>query len=406
MGIFDMFRRTGLVAMAAADDWRDATRPVTPPADNIAPVLAAALNAPPGWEPLFEGGCLTRTTAMRVPAVRRGVRVISDAIAEMPLTRRRGLERIDSGTFLQQPEVWRPCSATIRETVTDMIFYQYAWWMVTARDWTGFPAAVVRLDPAYVSVTTIPGTDEPEYVYATYKGKEVPVEDLIRFDGPDEGILKLGTVAVMTALKLELSAKTYADPEMPSGVLVNTGEYRLTTDERREMMAEWRAARRAGSTAYLDANLEYRNTVAMPDQLQLVQGREESAVQIARLMNLPAYYLSAKSGDSMTYTSVPSQRRDLVDISLAPYISAIEDRLSMNDRNGSPQGQLVRFDRGDLLRSDAREDAEVGEILIRSGQSTADEQRARRGLPPLTAAQRRELAPPPTPAVQEPANAA
>lgn len=401
MGMFDFLRRTGLVAAAAGDEAQstviDVTTPVTPQPDLV-PQLMAELDG----LVLFEYGCLNPTIAKRVPAVRRGTRVICDSIAEMPLKRYRGLDEIPTGTFLQQPEPWRPASSTIRQTIEDLVMYPEAWWKVTARDWYGYPAAVVRLDPAYVTLTHVPGTDEIQQVYAFYKGEQIPEADLIRFDGPDEGILKLGTVEITTALKLEEAARTYADPEIPSGVLTNTGQYRLTDEEKTAMLADWRAARRRGSTAYLDANLTYAQTMAMPDQLQLVQGREESAAQIARLMNLPAYYVGAKSGDSMTYTTVPAQRRDLVDISLAPYISAIEDRLSMNDRNGSPLGQIVRFDRGDLLRSDAREDAEVAEILIRSGQSTPDEQRARRGLPPLTPAQRRELAPPPAAPAPEP----
>lgn len=388
MGVFDWLRSKGIVAQAAADEGRelDLTTPF-PPYDGepVAPIMAQ-LDAPPGWEWGYAyGGCLTRQMAMQVPAVRRGVRVIADALAGMPLEAWRGLVRIDpQPSFLEQPETWRCYASTIRETVEDLIFYPWAWWLVQARDFLGRPLAVVRLDPAYVSVTEVPGSSEIDRVYVSYKGIEQRQEDLVRFDGPDEGILRLGVVEIMTAYKLEMAAQTYADPEVPSGVLTNTGEYRLTQPEREELMAQWRAARRRGSTAFLDANVTYQNMIAMPDQLQLVQGREESAAQIARLLNLPAYYLGAKSGDSMTYTSVPSQRRDLVDISLAPYIQAIEGRLSMSDRNGSPRGQSVRFRKADLLRSDAREDAEVGEILIRSGQSTPNEQRARRGLPPIS----------------------
>jgi HK97 family phage portal protein len=398
MGVLDVLRGRGITRAAADDGGIDVTRPVTPPDGNIAPTLAAQLAAPPGVDLWFDWtyGCLTPETAMKVPAVRRGVRTIADSIADMQLTRWRGLEQIPSGTLLTQPEMWRPSSATIRQTVQDLVFYPYAWWKVTERDWTGFPSHVVRLDPAYVTVDTELVSDEVDWAAVTYRGNVVPQQDLIRFDGPDDGVLRLGTIEILTALKLELAARTYADPEIPTGVLTNTGQYKLDQAERTQLMDDWAAARRRHSTAYLDANLTYQPVLAMPDQLQLVQSREESAVQVARLLNLPPHYVGAKSGDSMTYSTVASERRDLVDISLAPYISAIEDRLSMSDRNGSPIGQTVRFDMANLLRSDAREDAEVGEILIRSGQSTADEQRARRGLPPLGA-----VGAPVTPATEE-----
>lgn len=383
MGIWDAFRRKGITAAAVGAEVSaareiDFTREISRPPNNIAPLLVEQMDG------YGFNGCLTPSLCMKVPAVRRAVRVIADSVASMPLTAWRGLTPVPESSFLRQPETWRPRAATVRQLVTDLIFYPEGWWRVTARDFTGHPLAVVRLDPAYVQVVRYPGTDEIEFTYATYKGVEVPAEDLMRFDGPDEGVLRYGDVEIWTALRLELAAQTYADPEVPSGYLTNTGEHRLTPDERKLVMEEWRASRRRGSTAFFDANLSYQFVQAMPDQLQLVQGREESAAQIARLMNIPPHYVGAKSGSSMTYSTVAAQRRDLVDLSLAPYIQAIDGRLSMSDRNGSPLGQTVRLDRSDLLRSDAREDAEIGEILIRSGQSTVNEQRARRGLPPLS----------------------
>lgn len=389
MGVFDVFRGRGITAAAAEDPPPviDVTRELVVPDNRMPSALAAQLEAPIGVDVWFDwmGGCLSPQLAMKVPAVRRGVRTIADSIADMPLRRWRGLDEVvPAGTLLTQPENWRPASATIRQTITDLIFYPEAWWLVTERDWKGFPAHVVRLDPQYVTVQTEMTSGEVDWATVTYRNREVNQADLIRFDGPDEGILRLGTIAILTALRLEIASRTYADPEIPTGVLTNTGEYKLDATERAQLLDDWAAARRRHSTAYLDANLTYQAILAMPDQLQLVQSREESAIQIARLLNLPPHYVGAKSGDSMTYSTVASERRDLVDISLAPYISAIEDRLSMSDRNGSPAGQAVRFDMSQLLRSDTREDAEVGEILIRSGQSTANEQRERRGLPPLS----------------------
>jgi len=386
MGILDAFRRTGPVATTARADEHvvqaareiDVTRPLVSYPDSMNPDMLAQLDG------FGFNGCLTRELAMKVPAVRRATRVIADAVASMPLTAWRGLNKVPTSTFLRQPETWRAYEATMRELTEDMIFYPEGWWLVQSRDFTRHPLTVVRLDPRYVSVTRVPGSSEIDRVYATYKGRLLDQADLMRFDGPDEGVLQLGTVEIWTALRLELAAQTYADPEVPSGYLTNTGEHRLSPDERTLIMEQWRASRRRGSTAFFDANLSYQFIQAMPDQLQLVQGREESAAQIARLMNVPPHYVGAKSGSSMTYSTVAAQRRDLVDLSLAPYIQAIDGRLSMSDLNGSPQGQTVRLDRSDLLRSDAREDAEIGEILIRSGQSTVNEQRARRGLPPLS----------------------
>lgn len=344
--------------------------------------ISAALYAEPGT--LNPGDMpLNRDTVKMVPAVRRGVRLMSGAIASMAMERWRGLDRLPPG-MLAQIEPDRAYVTTMTLTVEDLILFPYAWWKVLERDDQGFPKVCRRLEPEHVSVQREPdGAGVVERAFVTYRGKEVPQRDLIRFDGPDEGLLCLGRVEIETALRLELAARVYASPEVPTGYLKNTGQYELPQPKVTELLDAWRIGRMTRSTAFLNGNVDYVNTFATPDTLQLVQGREETAAQIARLLNLPPRYVGAKSGDSMTYSTQRAERQDLLDFSLSPYFKPIAQRLSMSDINGSPRGQEVRFSGAAFLATDPREAAEIAEILIRSGQSTANEQREERGLAPL-----------------------
>jgi phage portal protein BeeE len=82
------------------------------------------------------------------------------------------------------------------------------------------------------------------------------------------------------------------------------------------------------------------------------------ATEIARLMNVPAYYISADMNNSMTYQNILDGRKEFVAYSLQPYISAIENRLSMDDL--TRHGNIVKFAIDDtFLRADtaARLDA-------------------------------------------------
>jgi phage portal protein BeeE len=82
------------------------------------------------------------------------------------------------------------------------------------------------------------------------------------------------------------------------------------------------------------------------------------ATEIARLMNVPAYYISADMNNSLTYQNILDGRKEFVAYSLQPYISAIENRLSMDDL--TRHGNVVRFAIDDtFLRADtaARLDA-------------------------------------------------
>lgn len=320
------------------------------------------------------GACMPRPLAKTVPAVRRGLSVISGAVASMPLTRRRGLDVLPAGQLLEQPEVDRPYVNTMIDTVEDLACGQYAWWLVVAREYTGFPARVVRLEPEYVQVETEPGTDEVLRTYATYRGSPVPVEDLIRFEGPDAGLLVYGADTIATALSLEASARRYSEPEVPTGVIESTSDYQLNETEVDAFLLRWETARRARNTAFLQ-NAKYAPVFSTPEQMQMVQSREENALQIARHLNLPPRYVSTASGDSNTYTNVTAERRELVELSLQPYMSAIEQRLSMSDRNGSPRGQTVRFDLDAFLRPTPQERAEIYSKTIPLGVTTVQEAR-------------------------------
>ena len=68
---------------------------------------------------------------------------------------------------------------------------------------------------------------------------------------------------------------------------------------------------------------------------------EELAAQISRMLNIPAAMINAEHNRSSTYQNVLDQRKEFMAYSLAPYINAIEDRLSLDDL--TPRGQVVKF---------------------------------------------------------------
>ncbi|MFE3071772.1 phage portal protein [Streptomyces sp. NPDC059247] len=332
---------------------------------------------------------------MRLPTVRRGVRLISGAIGTMPLRRWRDGEEIPPGPLLTQPETWRPYCRSIAALVEDLILYPRAWWLVTGRDgWTGYPTSVVRLDPESVQVDAEPGTDEVVREWATYRGRPVNATDLIAFDGPDEGLLTLGDDTIVTALALEAAAARYASPEIPTGILKQTSQYDLTDDEVDALLDRWERSRRTRGTGWLNSGVDYQGVTTTPADFQLVESREESALQLCRHLGLPPRYAAVASGDSLTYSTQLSERTDLIELCFAPYLSVIEERLSMSDRNGSPRGQTVRFSVLEFLRSAPLDRAERYARLIPLGVMSTGEARGEEGL---------SGPPPPPPAAPAPA---
>jgi phage portal protein BeeE len=106
------------------------------------------------------------------------------------------------------------------------------------------------------------------------------------------------------------------------------------------------------------------------------------ATEIARAMNVPAYYISADMNNSMTYQNIIDGRKEFVAYSLQPYISAIEDRLSMNDITNS-QNQ-VRFAVDDsFLRVDAKERLDIIEKMLTLNLIDVNQARQMEQLTPL-----------------------
>jgi phage portal protein BeeE len=94
-------------------------------------------------------------------------------------------------------------------------------------------------------------------------------------------------------------------------------------------------------------------------------------LELARACNLPAYFVSAET-TSMTYSNSVSERRSLIDFSMKPILTAIEQRLSMPDFISSTTS-TIRFSLDEFLRSDALQRAQVYEILNRIGAMSVEQ---------------------------------
>jgi hypothetical protein len=383
-------REAASTAVAAASDDAGALVPTAlqlgvPPAVGTATGDFPMSIIDPGNTGWFYGGPLpgmiAEDVALSIPAVRRGVNVIAGAICTFALDRWRGDLKIDPGSFLEFPENYRPYPRTMFDTARSLVLYPYAWWQVVERNRAGFPSRVRWLDPAYVSFSHVFGTAEFESEYAFYKAKRVPVGDLICFEGLDQGLLCYGRTTILTALALEMAANRYASPEIPTGYLKQEGMYEITEGESDDLLDRWERSRRRRNTAYLNAGLSYNSVQSTAAELQLVEGREQSARQVARLLNIPFRYMGVDSGNSMTYSNIASERADFVDLCLAPYMAAITGRLSMPDRNGSPRGQRVQFDLDAFLRGAPADRVARSKTLVELGVMTRDEARALEGLP-------------------------
>lgn len=331
---------------------------------------------------------VTRAQAMTIPAVRQGRNVIAGKIGTAPLvcTRvraGRAPERVDR-PYLSQPDPNCTRAALLTWTVDDLIFHGVAYWVVTARDAQGFPSASVRVEPSRISLN---------YADSTLRldGKPIAPRDVIAFQGPDEGLLRHGATTLKTCLLLEAAVRRTASADVPVGIFEDSlGQ--LLDDEVDAFLSSWEAARQKRSTGYVPNGLKYVNPMADPEKLQLKDARAFQAAEVARHLNLPAYAINAPTNDALTYSTTEGNRRDLVEITFAPYIAAIDHRLSLGDV--TPVGTAVALDFTAFVRADLAGTITTGAAAIAAGIMTADEVRVMwLNLPPLPATTPTEEAP-------------
>lgn len=343
---------------------------------------------------------VTRAEAMKVGAVKRGRAVIAGVLSSLPLVEldAGGRPVADPPAWLEQPDPNVTLSHIITWTVDDLLFHGVSWWRVTGRYANGWPASFERLAPERVMVVagTEPGAPGGVYV----DGRLAPDADLRRFDGPDEGLLRTGANAIRTSLELEAATRRLAKLDVPlgyltpedsaqeldttpgsAGLLNPDGTPDEETSEVDELLDTWDEARTTRNTAYLNRAIKYVQTQLDATKIQLTEQRQAQAVEIARHMNLEPRYVAAPTGDSSTYATVEGNRRELLDVSLAPYILPLEQRLSMGDT--TPRGRRVRLRRTAWMRGDLHSVMQAAKLGHELGAVTEDEIRTEYlGLPP------------------------
>ena len=325
---------------------------------------------------------VTRKEAMTIPAVRQGRNMIAGKIGTAPLvcTRTRNgnsPERVER-PFFRQPDPNRTLASVITWTVDDLLFGGWALWLILDRDAQGFPAHAARVEQHRVSVDKSNGR-------ILIDGKPVEPQDVIVFEGPDEGILRHGARTLRTALMLEEAVRNYARLDVPLG-LIQDELGSMLEDEINEFLTSWETHRKTRTTGYLPNGLKYINPNFNPQQIELGAARGFQAAEIARLLNLPASRINAPVNDSLTYSTTEGDRRELVDITYAPFVAALEQRLSMGDV--TPLGTAVHLDFSAFIRGDLKSVIEAGTAAINAGLMTVDEVRAEwlnRGPLPSTA---------------------
>jgi HK97 family phage portal protein len=328
---------------------------------------------------------MDRALALQVPSVSRCRNLIAGVISsiDLELYQKSTGQELESPVWLEQPDIRQPRSVTIAYTVDALLFYSVAYWRVTslyADD--GRPSGFEFVQNTRVTVTTNKFGTEVDYYCVD--GEQVPMSgigSLVTFQSLLPGVLQTGGRTIQAALDVQKAAAVAAATPMATGFIKNQGAD-LPEAQVQGILAAWKSARQNRSTAYLTSTLDYQTVGFSPKDMTYNESSQYLATEIARLMNVPAYYISADMNNSMTYQNILDGRKEFVAYSLQPFISAIENRLSMDDI--TRRGNIVRFAIDEsFLRADTMARLEAIEKLLTLGLIDVSQAQSMEQLSPM-----------------------
>jgi HK97 family phage portal protein len=309
---------------------------------------------------------ILRQDAVGVPSVSRCRNLICGTIATIPMemySLSTG-EEIPTLTWIDQPDKRQPRSVTMAWTVDSLFMYGVAYWLVTEvyQD-DNRPARFswVQNDRVTVKYNAL-NTEVEYYMINNIRVPETGVGSLVTFQALDQGLLLRSQSTIRAALDIEKAAAIAAQTPQPSGYIKNNGAD-LPDQQVQGILNNWKLARQNRATAYLTSTLDYNVTQFTPKDMMYNEAKQYFATELARACNIPAYMIDAETFRGMTYQNIIDGRKEFFAYSLAPFVTAIESRLSMDDL--TPRGQQVKFDLDDtFLRPDpATRIAVLGQML-------------------------------------------
>ncbi len=320
------------------------------------------------------GKLVNERSAMQMTAVYACVRILSEAVAGLPLH----LYRKDEGLRKQKAEDHplyflvhdepnpEMTSFVFRETMmTHLLLWGNAYAQII-RNGKGEVVALYPLMPNRMQVDrdksgklyyqyTTSAEDAP-----TMKGNSVVLSpsDVLHIPGLGfDGLVGYSPIAMaknaigMAIACEEYGAKFFANGAAPSGVLEHPGTVKDPTRLRDTWQGQFGGSANAGRVAVLEEGMKYTPISISPEQAQFLQTRKFQINEIARIFRVPPHMVGDLEKSS--FSNIEQQSLEFVKYTLDPWVirweQALARALLMDEEKRS---LFFRFNVEGLLRGD------------------------------------------------------
>ena len=320
------------------------------------------------------GKVVTERSAMQMTAVYACVRILSEAIAGLPLHMYRykedgGKEKaLDHPLYLllhDEPNS-EMSSFVFRETLmTHLLLWGNAYAQII-RNGKGEVVALYPLMPNKMTVSR----DENGQLYYTYQKsqEELPKDnnstvilhpsDVLHIPGLGfDGLVGYSPIAMAkNAIGLaiateEYGSKFFANGAAPSGVLEHPGTIKDPQRVRESWMSQFGGSANSNKIAVLEEGLKYTPISISPEQAQFLETRKFQINEIARIFRVPPHMVGDLEKSS--FSNIEQQSLEFVKYTLDPWVVRWEQSIQRTLLSSEEKKTyFVKFNVEGLLRGD------------------------------------------------------
>ena len=337
------------------------------------------------------GGINPNVSPMRLAAVYRCVQVISDSVAQLPLSiysEGKAYNTHPAYHLVAKEPSPLMTRFTFLKCLVSAMLLQGNGYAYIKRDERGNATEIIYLD---CGVTIVPQTDGTIAYTVPFVSDLVPARDMIHIlNHSIDGIHGISTIAYATqTLGLASASEAHAQGFFTGGANVGgilAVQGPLNQKQADEIKSKWNNAFGPVGTpngiAVIPGNMSFQTVTVNPSDAQLLETRQYSVVDICRFFGVSPVKCFDLSHSS--YSTVEATQLAFLTDTLAPILEKIELEFERKLFRADEKWHIdVRFDTAALLRADTSSRAAYYNTMYNMGAISANEVRAEMGLPPI-----------------------
>jgi len=335
------------------------------------------------FEGNWAGTYVDQNTALGIPAIYRGITLISDAIGALPLCAYRNKrEVLPTPQILMRPVPNETRMETISAMAAALIVHGNYIAVLGEPGANGLPDSIYPVSPDRVEVSKANGRITYKIDEKSYDQSEIM--HIKNFTMPGDLVGKGILAVAKQALGKEIAINEYASRYFDGGVnptaVIKSANPDLTQEEADALKNAWMAmySSRNRSPVVMNSTTDFEVLSSNAAESQLVEAQTAGLTEAANILGLPPYFLGSPNS-SRTYSNVVEENLQLIKWSIQPIAERIEAAFSDLLVRGQTAGD--KYD--SLLKTDTASRYNAYATALSNGFLSVDEVRSYENLDPM-----------------------